>query len=62
MSEEFLKFMDTQESIESRCDPYTTMETAWNAALEKACAVVFGYCDSDNVAQRTVNAIRKLKN
>ena len=29
--------------------------------LEEACSVVFGQCDSDNVAQRTVDAIRQLK-
>jgi hypothetical protein len=25
---------------------------------ERCCAIVFGQCESDNVAQRTVNAIR----
>lgn len=30
-------------------------------ALEEACGVVFGQCESDNVAQRTVDAIRKMK-
>lgn len=29
------------------------------AGLEEACAIVFGQCDSDNVAQRTVDAIRQ---
>ena len=32
-----------------------------NEALEEACQVVYGQCDNDNVAQRTVNAIRRLK-
>lgn len=30
-------------------------------ALEEACSIVFGQCESDNVAQRTVDAIRRLK-
>lgn len=34
---------------------------ATNAALEQAASVVFGQCSSDNVAQRTADAIRKLK-
>ena len=32
-----------------------------NEALEQACSLVYGHCESDNVAQRTVNAIRALK-
>jgi hypothetical protein len=28
------------------------------AEREACCAIVYGQCDSDNVAQRTVNAIR----
>ena len=36
-------------------------DEARNAALEEACGVVYGMAGSDNAAQRTVNAIRKLK-
>lgn len=32
-----------------------------NEALDEACAVVYGQCDNDNVAQRTVEAIRRMK-
>lgn len=32
----------------------------WNWALEEACKVVYGQCGSDNVAERTVQAIRAL--
>lgn len=28
---------------------------------ERCCAIVFGQCDSDNVAQRTVEAIRNME-
>lgn len=41
--------------IESR------LSQAVNEALEEACQVVYGQCDNDNVAQRTVDAIRRLK-
>lgn len=34
---------------------------SWNHALEVACKIVFGHCESDNLAQLTVNEIRKLK-
>lgn len=37
------------------------VKSARNRALEESCGVVYGYCQSDNVAQRTVNAIRALK-
>lgn len=37
------------------------IKEAVNEALEEACQVVYGQCDNDNVAQRTVNAIRRLK-
>jgi hypothetical protein len=32
-----------------------------NEALDEACTAVYGQCDNDNVAQRTVDAIRKMK-
>jgi arylamine N-acetyltransferase len=32
-----------------------------NEALDEACTVVYGQCDNDNVAQRTVEAIRRMK-
>lgn len=32
-----------------------------NEALEDACKAVYGNAESDNVAQRTVDAIRKMK-
>ena len=34
---------------------------AYNLALEDACALVYGWCSSDNVAERTVSEIRKLR-
>jgi hypothetical protein len=33
-------------------------ELAAAAEREACCAIVYGQCDSDNVAQRTVDAIR----
>jgi hypothetical protein len=37
-------------------------EMAWNAAVkaeqDRCCAIIFSQCGSDNVAQRTVDAIR----
>jgi hypothetical protein len=27
--------------------------------IEKCCSIIYGHCSSDNVAQRTVEAIRK---
>ena len=45
--------------------PYSIAQSAldrsYNQALDNACDVVFGQCSSDNVAQRTVKAIRELK-
>jgi hypothetical protein len=32
-----------------------------NRALDEACKVVYGMCESDNAAERTVKAIRALK-
>lgn len=34
---------------------------AVNEALEDACKAVYGNCESDNVAKRTVEAIRRMK-
>lgn len=35
------------------------IEAVQRDAIDWACMKVFGMCSSDNVAQRTVNAIRK---
>lgn len=32
-----------------------------NEALDEACKTVYGNCENDNAAQRTVDAIRRLK-
>ena len=39
---------------------HSTAQSARQKALDEACTIVFGQCGSDNVAQRTVNAIRAL--
>lgn len=36
-------------------------EAGREAERERCCGIIFGQCGSDNVAQRTVNAIRELK-
>jgi hypothetical protein len=44
-----------------RCDRHYWQERAMEAAAqerEACCAIVYGLCESDNVAQRTVDAIR----
>jgi hypothetical protein len=37
------------------------LDKAVSETVERACTLVYGWCDSDNMAQRTVDAIRKLK-
>lgn len=36
----------------------TALSAVRKEERERCCQIVFGQCDSDNVAQRTVNAIR----
>lgn len=37
---------------------HTLAKAVRKAAMEEACSIVYGQCESDNVAQRTVDAIR----
>lgn len=36
-------------------------DEAYNKALEDSCGIIFGQCESDNIAQRTADEVRKLK-
>lgn len=51
---------DWHESALSHLESFANLVAAKATQQEqdRCCAIVFGQCESDNVAQRTVNAIR----
>ena len=52
---------DVLGEIEDHEETMDCAKEAYNIALEDACALVHGWCSSDNVAERTVREIRKLR-